>query len=356
MTVRTLTRDDVKAAVIGGKFLGGGGGGWEIDGLRLGELAMSQRQPDLVSIDELDPNDIVITAALVGAPAAKARYVETSHFLRTVELLQSQLDRTIAGIITNENGAAATVNGWIQAANFRIPIVDAPCNGRAHPTGVMGSIGLQQVPDYISLQAAAGGKDSDYVELVGRGSLVATSSLIRSASIQAGGLVAVARNPVTAEYVRNHAALGGLSQAIALGYRMLDSQGKGGKTVIRETLSYLDGQSIVQGMVDEAVLRTEGGFDVGTLRIGDFDLTFWNEYMTLDRNGSRLATFPDLIMTVDAQTGFPVTTAEIQVGQFIEVVLVPAQNLKLGAGMRDANLYLAVEDAVKRELIPYVFS
>ncbi|GMA63856.1 DUF917 family protein [Alicyclobacillus fastidiosus] len=355
MSVRQLTIADIEAAVMGGKFLGGGGGGWTNDGLEFGRLAMEKHPPLLVTPDELQDGAIVLTVALVGAPAAQDRHVETAHFLRAVQRLETELGARVAGVVTNENGAAATVNGWVQAANLGIPVVDAPCNGRAHPTGVMGSLGLHRLPDYVSVQAAVGGRGERYVEAVVRGSLQQTAVLVRHASVQAGGLVAVARNPVTAKYAHEHGAVGGIGQAIDLGHRVLKASRAGGRAVIDAALDFLGGQKVAQGLVEDVILQTEGGFDVGFVTIADVEMTFWNEYMTLERHGQRLATFPDLVMTVDTESGLPLITAEIERGQSVTVVVVPRQNLKLGAGMRDRSLFTVVEKAVEKEICKYVF-
>ncbi len=44
---------------------------------------------------------------------------------------------------------------------------------------------------------------------------------------------------------------------------------------------------------------------MGKVTIDGFEMTFWNEYMTLEKDGERYATFPDLIMTLDAKTARP---------------------------------------------------
>ncbi|MEW6723346.1 MAG: DUF917 family protein [Bacillota bacterium] len=105
--------------------------------------------------------------------------------MRAVELLRDALGVRIGGLITNENGGSATVNGWIQAATLGLPVVDAPCNGRAHPTGLMGSMGLHRSPGYLSLQAAVGGDPNQgrYLEITAAGSLAGASATVRQASI-----------------------------------------------------------------------------------------------------------------------------------------------------------------------------
>ncbi|MBI4279147.1 MAG: DUF917 family protein, partial [Armatimonadetes bacterium] len=141
-----LDRSHIEPAVLGGALLGGGGGGWITDGTDWGTLAVSLGAPALITVDELPGDALLVTAAGVGAPASPGRFARPVDFLRALELVMEAAHAPIAGIIANENGAAATVNGWLQAAVFGIPVVDAPCNGRAHPSGLLGAMGLHRRP------------------------------------------------------------------------------------------------------------------------------------------------------------------------------------------------------------------
>jgi len=149
---------DVEAAVWGGAVLGGGGGGSMVNGLELGALALQTGQVNLINVENLPEDAVLVTCSYVGSPAAEHICVRPEAYLRALELLRENTGLDIAGLITNECGGTATVNGWLQAAALSLPVVDAPCNGRAHPTGVMGSMGLHAVEGYVSKQAAAGGE------------------------------------------------------------------------------------------------------------------------------------------------------------------------------------------------------
>ncbi|MBB6283608.1 DUF917 family protein [Geobacillus subterraneus] len=93
------------------------------------------------------------------------------------------------------------------------------------------------------------------------------------------------------------------------------------------------------GIVTDFHLETTGGFDVvGKVMVDSYELTFWNEYMTLELNGERLSTFPDLIMTLDAETGRPIVSATISKGQKVAIITVPKENLILGSPMRNRKL------------------
>lgn len=351
-----LTQSWIESAAIGGAILGGGGGGSLEEGIEFGQLAADYGGARIVPLAALDADDVVLTVSGVGAPAAEDRHVLPKDYVRAVELLVDELanrGRPVGALMTNEMGGFATVNGLLQSAVTGIPVVDAACNGRAHPTGPMGSIGLPNDGPY--LQAAAGGDpDTDsHLELVIEASLDTAAGMIRSAAEAAGGLVAVARNPVTAEYAREHAAVEVFDQAVEIGRAVTDAPDDG--DVPERVAAALDGRVAVSGQVKSVDIETTGGFDVGTAEIDDADLTFWNEYMTLDVDDQRVATFPDLITSIDADSGMPVSTADLQPGQSVSVVVAPASVLSLGAGMSDPALFEPVEEAIERDVLSYAF-
>jgi len=353
MTRITLDKMMVEHAVYGGAVLGGGGGGWIEDGLEMGRLAIDTAHPELWTVDELQVEDLLATVSLVGAPAAKGKYVKPIYHSKALDMLAKQIGKPIQGIITNENGAETTVNGWFQSAITGIPIVDIPCNGRAHPTGSMGSMNLSELSDYISYQAAVGGKGSNYTELSVSGSLDKASTIIRKASIEAGGLLAVARNPVTVAYAKENGAAGAIQQAIEVGEALLSHTGE---AAIDAVVRKLGGKVVTEGTVTDFCLETTGGFDVGMVTIDNsYDITFWNEYMTIEKSGHRFATFPDLIMTLDARTAMPVVSAAIEKGQQVAVITVPKEHLILGSTMRNEQLMKPVEEIIKKSILDYNF-
>lgn len=355
MAQRITSSDTLEAAVLGGALLGGGGGGGIEEGRRLGKLALERGGPLLADPDELPPDGILLTVSAVGAPSAPDKAVSPEQYVAAVQRFGDIFDLEIAGLITNENGGMATINGWLQSAALDIPVVDAPCNGRAHPTGPMGSMGLDADPEYVSRQVAIGGDPSrgQQVEASVAASLPTAAQMIREAAVAAGGLVAVARNPVTVSYAREHAAPGAIAEAIELGRLLLSDTPAAERA--ESCADYLGGQVLHRGVVGAKQLESRGGFDVGRLTIDDYELTLWNEYMTLDRSGERLGTFPDLIATLATDTALPLSSVEVQPGDEVLLLWAPRECLILGAGMRQPALFEAVEDVVSKEIISYVF-
>ena len=356
--MRILDENAVRHAVLGGALLGGGGGGRVRDGRDLGSLAVRVGTPRLVSIDELPADGTIVTVSAVGAPAAKNQYITPMQYARAVRLFMERSGR-IDGLISCENGGLATVNGWFQAAALDIPVVDAPANGRAHPIGVMGSMGLHRDPAYLSSQTACGGdpEAGRYVEVAVTAALPEAARIIRQASIAAGGLIGVARNPVAVDYVREHAAAGAVSLAMELGEIL--EKASDGPQAAGQVAERLGGSVVLQDASVRAVsLQTVGGFDVGAVtleqRDSTYELTFWNEYMTLEAAASRIGTFPDLLATIDLETKIPLPSADIAEGMHVALLHVPAANIPLGGGMRDPELYRQIEEVLDKQMLSYL--
>ncbi|MHB0867880.1 MAG: S-methyl thiohydantoin desulfurase domain-containing protein [Chloroflexota bacterium] len=361
-----LTKELVEAAVLGGSVLGGGGGGSADDGRRNGLLAVDFGAPELVDVDDLPDDAMLATASAVGSPAAKTAYVLPMHYVRAVEMLMTEGDVDLQGLVSSEVGGIAVTNGWMQAAALGIAVVDAPCNGRAHPISIQGAIGLHRVEGYVSLQAAIGGDPAQgrYLEMFVRGKLQTISPLMPLVSAQAGGMVAVARNPVTVAYTCDHAAVGAVKQAIKVGQAMLERRGGEPLELVEAACDVLGGEVVGRGRVLDVKLETRSGLDVGLVRVQTgqseaFELSFWNEYMTLEAVSPagahrRVATFPDLMATFDLSTGTALSSAMIQAGQEVAIVTVPRQKLILGAGVKDPELLKPVEETVGKEVLKYV--
>lgn len=359
MSIKELKPEMIGPLAVGGSILGGGGGGDIKEGLKMGRLAFEVGQPSMISLDELQDDDMIITVSAVGAPAAKKQFVQPLDYVEALQLIEKVAGKKPKAMITNENGGIATINGFFQSAVTGIPIIDASCNGRAHPTGVMGSMQLNTIRGYRSFQAAVGGKPGTDFRLsqTVQGSLNASSKLVRQASISAGGFVAVARNPITKDYLKSNGAIRALSQAYDIG--VAHQTGTNAMEKIDRVAEVLNGSMLCKGTVETLEFETVDGFDLGKATINSgsesFELTIWNEYITCeDRYGKRLATFPDLLMTFESKTGNPVTSSQLKVDQEITLVYTSSDNLILGSGMKLESNYESVERVVGKEILKYI--
>jgi len=339
-------------------FLGGGGGGDLNLGLEHAKMALKLGDVEIVDLDSIPSDGYIVTASMVGAPAAKERYVLPSHMVKSFELLMEVDSLKVEGIISSENGGYSTINGWIASSILGIPMVDAPADGRAHPTGVMGAMGLHKVKDYTSIQSAVGGNKEEgrYIEIVIKGSLEKASRMVREAAVQAGGLVAVARNPVGIDYVRKNGAVGAITQAIEVG--MLMKKYKGNPYKLSEKLIeyFGEGNIVDRGKIREVSLETKGGFDLGKILVDgekdSYEIAFWNEFMTLENlEGKRFGTFPDLISMIELESSLPLTSAEAKKGMEVILLLIPKSRIILGEGVKDLELLKEAGRVIGKSLL-----
>jgi DUF917 family protein len=281
-----------------------------------------------------------------------------ADYVRALRLLRDALDTPVVATLTAQNGSSTTCNGWVQSAVLGTLVVDAAGDGRAHPTGKMGSMGLAGRPEHRTVQAAAGGNRAEgrYLEVVARGSVASTADVLRRAADEAGGFIAAARNPLPAAYLREHAAVGAISFALRLGEAMLAAEPGGGEAVIEAIAGTLGGRVLARGPVQGKTLRYEGAFDIGGLAVGDVALGFVNEYLTAESGGERLATFPDVLTTLSTATGRPVSIADVREGDEVAVLHVDKARVPLGAGVRDPSVYPEVEAMLGKPLASYALA
>jgi uncharacterized protein len=343
-----MTKEDVEALAIGGTILGGGGGGSPEAGRREGLLALEIGKLELWSPEEADPNWKVITSAALGAPTEPGG-TRPMHFIRAAMLLK-EAGVEYQGLIAAENGGHNSFGGWVIAAALGLPVVDTPADGRAHPTAMMGSMGLHRL-SYKSVKAGV----TEGSEVLAWGSLQSTSNVVRGQARDMKALVALARDPVPVHYAREHGAPGAISQAIELGRLHLETGGADAK--VNAVTEFLGGELVCHAKITKKILQAKGGFDVGyiTLNRGEdeWELSYVNEYMTLEKDGVRLATFPDLMTTFDEE-GEPVTSAALREGQKVYLVNAPKEKILVGDGNRYPEIYKPVEDALGKPMVKHL--
>src|ERR1700681_2398011 len=332
--IRELTHSDAIDAIWGGSVLACGGGGWVSHGELMAEMAMREGTPILCSVDEIPDGALVATVTAIGAPGAANWEIQPHDYVNALKLVMERAPGPIVAVLTAQNGASTTLNGWIQSATLGVKVLDAAGDVRAHPTGKLGGMGLTDRAGYTTVQAVAGGNRKLHGELrlVTEGTIVTTSNVLRDVSVRVGGFIAAARNPVEASWVKKHAAIGAITYALDLGRAMRKAESSGAAAVIEAACAQTSGTIIAEGPVRiTSPRRTEGGFDHGAFDVDGVALRYLNEYMTVDRGDRRVATYPDVITTLSMKTGRPASIAEISEGDELAVFHVHRRHLPLSS-------------------------
>lgn len=120
---------------------------------------------------------------------------------------------------------------------------------------------------------------------------------------------------------------------------------------------YLGGELLLKGEVQEKISEIKGGFDVGRLAIksedGEYEITYVNEFMTLEIKCERLATFPDLITSFN-EDAEPITSAAIMEGDIIYLMKVPKEKILIGDGNRYPEVYEEIKFVTGKKITEYL--
>jgi len=339
----------LRELVYGGAVLGAGGGGSIKAGLAAGREALALGSPRLVQIDELSPATLIATLSIVGSMGGMSGAQPCPHGLALRQLARLE-KKHIGAVVASEVGPQAVTYGWRESATADFPIVDAPCNGRAHPLGVMGSLGLNRRPTHIAGAVAIGGNagGSNYVHLSLRTSATKAGKMIRDTAASSDIPLAVARNLLPASYVKSHAAIGGLKYAAQVGAIMLREMEHGLDGLLHQLVRFMGGRILFAGRVNSVSLTESLGFTLGHIRLhdrcgGECAVGVCNEYLVLRKERKSLATFPDLITVFDFESSLPLASPQVKPGMHVAVLGVPRSRLKLGSTMKDRALLIPIE-------------
>lgn len=353
---RTLTPDDMEAGLVGGLFLSAGGSGRSAveKNRKLGQMALDYGGVRLVDLDEVDPDAPIITATAVGAPGFAKSDLRPRDSINAARRLVESFDKTPGGVIC---GHVPGFNAWLVAAALGIDYIDAASNGRGHPTVKMGGMGLASRLDISITQVGYIGSKAEKAEfsVVVNGDIVRTSNLMRQAAVISGGLMYAARGPLNAAFIKENGAPGAINFQLDLGKAMLAVKGS---DRVRATVEAIGGEVLVEGEVTENTVAYGGGFDVGHMKVcgkaGEATLGIYNEYMTADVDGQRVATFPDMIGTLDPQTGDVVAISESKPGSRVAVIIAHRSKFPVGKGALDPVVFPEVEKAMGVDMRSYL--
>ena len=146
-----------------------------------------------------------------------------------------------------------------------------------------------------------------------------------------GGAAIVSLYAATAGELRDCIIKGSLSLIHYIG-KLMETHGAGAAAAIT---SELGGSIMFHGRVRDVERTSDGGFTKGLLKLegqGDFrsrntEMRFQNEFLSIEEEGRILATTPDLLTLMDANTGMPVPTDVVKYGLSLYVLALPAPDV-----------------------------
>ena len=330
--MRTLDAVQLEDVARGAAVLGTGGGGDPY----LGTLAALQSlehfgQPRIVELEELNDDAMVALPFLVGSPVP---FIE--KFPLGQELIDAfhALDRFLAGrlkaVMAAEIGGANSVVPLVVGSRLGIPIVDADCMGRAYPEVQLVTLtlhGMSASPfalaDEHGNQVVLDTVDNFWAERVAR-----------AAVVEFGAICTGMAYPITGKQAKMAAIPGSLSYAGRIGKALREAAATK-RDPVHAVLAETNGVLLFRGKIIDVQRRTQRGWALGEAVFDGFAessghklvVRFQNENLIALRDDQVVATVPDLIAILDADTGQAITTERLRYGHRAVVLGIPCPDI-----------------------------
>jgi DUF917 family protein len=331
--LRTLTAEDLDALEIGAGILGTGGGGNPYMGKLLAlEALKAGYKMQILATDAIESDALCMSIGGIGAPVVGVeRLREGREGLRCLRAMEDLIRTPIDAIVCEEIGGANSMNPLVTGALGGLPVLDCDGMGRAFPEMQMTTFSIYGHSSTPSVMCDLHGNAVIFSHAV---SEVGHERMARACVVAQGGAAMLATAPMQAHYVHQYGIPKSYTKAIALGEAVIRAR-KSQEDPIAAVCDLEGGRRIFTGKITDLKRHLRGGFAVGELELSGFDacsgqtagVAIQNEFLIFKRDGKVEVTVPDLIVLLDVDTGYPITTEMLRYGQRVAVVAIPAPEL-----------------------------
>lgn len=331
--LRTLTVEDLDALEIGAGILGTGGGGNPYQGKLLALEAMKAGyELKILGTEQIEPDALCMSIGGIGAPVVGTeRLREGREGLRCLRAMEDLIRQPIDAIVCEEIGGANAINPLVTAALGGLPILDCDGMGRAFPEMQMTTFSIYGHSSTPSVMCDLHGNAVIFSHAV---SEVWHERMARACVVAQGGGAMLATAPMQAHFVHRYGIPKSYTRSIALGQAVIDAR-KAQEDPIAAVCELEGGRRIFNGKITDLKRHLRGGFAVGEMELAGFDdcagqtagVAIQNEFLIFRRNGQVEVTVPDLIVLLDVDTGYPITTELLRYGQRVAVLAIPCHDL-----------------------------
>lgn len=331
-----LDAEALEDALVGSSYLGTGGGG----SLEAARKLIATDLAAGLTVTAL-PVSALADTDRVACPYGLASLAETSEEMQArldaienkveepvqaaFEALERHLDQKFAGVILGEIGPLSLAEGLSIAARLGVPALDADTVGRAVPEINQHSVKVAGIP-LTPIGAATPFGDEMIVETLG--DPTRAEDILRSVAVVSREC-GVADSPITGAQAKQEGTLvtGSLTLARTIGAAVREAKSSGSDP-IEAARAAGDGYLLFTGTVASTQWRDEDGFLQGQVTLsgtGDFagqsfETDVKNEHLVARRNGTVVATCPDLISIIDLESADGIVNPDYETGQAVAVL------------------------------------
>lgn len=333
--MREVQLDELEALATGAWILGAGGGGNPyLTHLNLKKLYEGGARVRLMDPMELADDDLVVTVASIGAPLiGRERLSDPRFAAKPLLAMKTYLQRELRAVMSIEIGGSNGLYPMMAAAVTGMPVVDADTMGRAFPEGQMTSFAIAELPMVPLILADIRNNE---IVVPNAENPRRRERIARSIVTELGSVAAACTGPRTGREVKDHGILYTTTKAIRIG-RVVEDARRRRDDPVAALVEAEHGTVLFKGKVQDVDRRATAGFLRGRARLLGLDtdrgsvleLEFQNEYAVAWRDGTIIGTTPDIICTMDSESGEAVGTEMIRYGQRITVIALPPPEMFL---------------------------
>lgn len=334
--MKILNERDAKAIIYATALMGAGGGGSLAHGLYYLDAYARKHKiaVKMISVDEMDDETYAGVLAGMGSPI-KFRESGTDFLVESVTAydglkeVAASMNRKLTSIFPIEYGAGNSFVPMLVAMERDEPFVDVDPCGRAVPA-------LNTTPfanDIATAPCVMSNGKGDIVTANPKDPFdaVGLENLCRNVCVAFDMVMGIAGWMTNKEQMKEFLVPGAYTKALNVGHVILDAIEKN-LDITEEISKVVECRELWRGKLTKHEQVVEKGFDFGRAHyegIGDyagrtFRVDYQNENLVAFEENKTVLTVPDLICTLNLDTGCPVTNAELEEGQNMLVLAMPA--------------------------------
>jgi DUF917 family protein len=325
--VRTIGLEDIDDLALGATLLGTGGGGDPYIAKLMVRQAIQEYGPiKVVAPEELPPDGLVLTTALIGAPTVILEKIPAGvEYKRSIQAMAQYLGSDPVALMPIEVGGMNTLIPLVTAAELGLPVIDADSMRRAFPQiemTVFTLAGLKATPMCVA-------DEKGNVCIYEANTNQLAEDLARGAVMRLGMANAISCYSMTAGQAGAHGIQGSMSYCTDLGKHMAAVQ-RGEPGAMDRFLEFADATLVFTGKIADIERRTTEGFARGTVVLEHvrepgriMRIEIQNENLVAFDGDECVVMVPDLISLIDHETAKPVLTEALAYGQRLDVIAMP---------------------------------
>ena len=333
----TLSHDDVESIAIGAGILGTGGGGNPYLGkIHMQSLLAEGYAPVIISLDELADDALVAEVGAMGAPTVGVEKLPHGDEGRwAVEALENYLGRPLDAILCAEIGGSNSIEPLVAGALTGKPVVDGDAMGRAFPELQMSTHFFDGVPCVPSVLVDEKNNRIVFGTMTDPNTL---EKYARDLCVLMGCRAELASTVMTGAQAKRSSVANTLSLSRRVGDAVRMARLR--KAYVAESILRVTGGSeLFTGKLVDVQRRTTGGFargeflaeGLGEWRQRFLRVAFQNENLVAwlgdrEQQAEVVACVPDLICTIETDSGEPITTEQLRYGLRVTVLGIPCSD------------------------------